>query len=154
VKIMPTFLDVRTSQGTKAGVVSTTPLADYVAGIGLIVNTATNIRVDLEATVGVLQPISLTGSSITLTVERTTVAGLTTPGAGTPVFTQTFGIPPIAIITPFTFSLSAADIVPAATDPGAPGQLTYALFASTAAAGLLAPTYNGLQNLIGTAAGD
>jgi len=151
---MPTFLDQRTSQGARAGTVSTDPAADYIGGIGLIVNSATNIRTDLQATIGILQPISLTGSSLTLFIERTTVANLTTPGAGTEVFRQTFGIPSVTIATPFTFSLSAADIAPAATDPDAPGQLTYALFATTDAEGIFAPTYNGLQNFNGAAAAD
>jgi hypothetical protein len=136
------FLDLRTSQGPKIGPVSTlaaTP--DYIAGIGLAVGSAANIRVDLEASVGVT---SIVNNTLVISVVRHTNPGdLGNFASGTVVYSQGFGIP--TFMTATTFSLSAADL------PSTPasGQLNYALYASATLAGT---SYQGTQNLIGTAA--
>jgi hypothetical protein len=151
---MPAFLDIRTSQGTRSGAVSTVIAApDYVAGIGLQIDNATNIRVDLEATIGVISIGSIPDdivllNSITVTIVRTTIANITNFALGVPVFTQTFGIPNITVLTPFTFSVSAADFNPPIADLG---QITYALFVSSTTE-VIPTIYNGAQNLIGMAA--
>jgi hypothetical protein len=143
VNIMPTFLDLRTAQGTRATAVSVTALApDYVAGIGLQVNSATNIRVDLEATIGVTSAVA--NNILTISILRYTDPTLiTTFASGTVAYTQSFQIPAAGLAD--AVSLSAADIVASAP---AGGILAYAIYVSATGAA----TYQGLQNLIGTAA--
>lgn len=142
---MATFLDLRTSQGSRAGAVSTTAAApDYVAGIGLNVGTAASVRVDLEATLGIINTTT-GGSNLTVTIRRYTNPGdITNFALGVPVYTQTFNKP--SVFVPDAFSLSAADIA-----PGSPtGLLAYGLFVSVDAGH--GTNYQGLQNLIGAAA--
>jgi hypothetical protein len=141
---MAVLLDLRTSQGPKTGPVSTVAITpDYIAGIGLFVDSAPNIRVDLEASVGVSSIIS---NALVLSVVRHTLPGdLGNFGSGIPVYSQTFNIP--TIVTATTFSLSAADYLP--PTPGT-GLLVYGLYASATFTGT---TYQGTQNLIGTAVG-
>ena len=143
---MSIFLDLRTSQGTRSGAVSNTATSpDYVAGIGLQVDTGTDIRVDLEATFGV--KAGSDDTTFTATVNRyTDAANITTFSLGTPVFTQKFLLEQSGDTS--AFSLSAADIV--ATAP-ASKQLSYALYISADKSG---STYQGQQNLIGTANAD
>jgi hypothetical protein len=135
------FLDLRTCQGGKTGVITTVAATpDYICGIGLATGVVANIRVDLEASVGVS---SLVSNSLVISVVRhINPLDFGNFSSGTVVYSQTFSIP--AIITATTFSLSAADLPPAP----ASGQLNYALYVSATLAGT---SYQGTQNLIGTA---
>jgi hypothetical protein len=136
------FIDLRTSQGPRAVAIPTTP--DYVAGIGLSVGAATGIRCDLEASVGVNDTTS--GSNFLIQVVRQSSSNaLGTFEAANVIYSQSFGLSTATTIT--TFSLSAADFnVPATFSTN--GILAYGLYVNASALGA---TYQGLQNLIGTA---
>ena len=137
------FLDQRTSQGPKNTPVSTVAAApDYIAGIGLIVGSATNIRVDINASVGVS---SGNNTFILSVVRQNSPSDIGIFSAGTVIFSQSFVLTTPITVSPETFSLSAADLPPTP----ASGQLTYGLYASASAASAV---YQGTQNLIGKAA--
>jgi hypothetical protein len=135
-------LDLRTCQGEKTGTVTTTTATpDYLCGIGLATGNVSNIRVDLEASVGVSSTVN---NSLVISVVRHINPGdFGNFSSGAVVYSQTFGIP--AIITATTFSLSAADL----PNPPASEQLNYALYVS---ASLTGTSYQGTQNLNGCAA--
>jgi hypothetical protein len=138
------FLDLRTCQGTKTGPVTTTAATpDLICAIGLVTGTVSNLRVKLEASVGVS---SIINNSLVISVVRHTNPGdFGNFGSGTVVYSQTFGFCLCLTVTATTFSLCAADYLPPAP---AGGQLNYALYASAAFVGT---SYQGTQNLIGIA---
>lgn len=107
VKMMPTFLDLRTSQFAPGGTLSTNPAAPtFLGGIGLVVGDATNIRVDLNATVNVSA-----GSAATITIlvcRNLPAATISTFNPGNVIYTTTESVPA--------------------------GQVNYALFAYSSAA--------------------
>jgi hypothetical protein len=137
------FLDLRTCQGTKTGPVTTTAATpDLICAIGLVTGTVGNIRVKLEASVGVSSIIN--NSLIISVVRHTNPADFGNFGSGTVVYSQTFGFCLCLTVSATTFSLCAADLTPAP----ASGQLNYALYVSATFAGT---SYQGTQNLIGIA---
>jgi hypothetical protein len=148
VKTMATFLDLRTSQGNRSGLTVGTTAPDYVAGIGLQVNNATNIRVDLEATVPITSAAATGATSITISIRRYTDPSIINdPAQGVQVYSQAF---PITQATSAVFSLSAADI----TTASATGILAYGLFVlANGTAGSTTYSASGIINLIGNAAG-
>jgi hypothetical protein len=137
------FLDLRTCQGTKTGSVTTVPTTpDLICGIGLVTGTVGNLRVKLEASVGVSSTIN---NSLVISVVRHINPGdFGNFGSGTVVYSQTFGFCLCLTVSTTTFSLCAADL----TSAPASGQLNYALYASAEFAGT---SYQGTQNLIGIA---
>jgi hypothetical protein len=127
---MPTFLDLRTSQfapaaGTNLSNNAAAPT--FLGGIGLIVGSATNIRVDLNATVSVQSPGTAT---VTILIARNIPAAtISTFNAGNVIYSTTetvFGG------EQETVGVNAADFNPT-TSPTEPGQINYSLFAYSSA---------------------
>ncbi len=129
VKMMPTFLDLRTSQFAPGGTLSTNPAAPtFLGGIGLVVGDATNIRVDLNATVNVSA-----GSAATITIlvcRNLPAATISTFNPGNVIYTTTESVPAGQAET---IGINVADFQPT-TSPTEPGQVNYALFAYSSAA--------------------
>ena len=146
---MPTFLDLRTSQfAPAAGTnLSTNPAAPtFLGGIGLIVGDATNIRVDLNATVS-----AATGSAATVTIlvaRNLPAATISTFNPGNLLYssTETF-----TGNQEKTIGVNIADFHPPAS-PTEPGQVNYALFAYSSAANTAVG--GRIQTLVGVAAAD
>jgi hypothetical protein len=136
------FLDLRTSQGPKNTPVSTNAASpDYITGIGLIVGSAANIQVDMNATVGVSGG---TNTFIISVVRHNNPVDIGIFSAGTVIYSQSFDLTAPVTVSAAAFSLSTADLPP--TPPS--GQLTYGVFASALFTGA---AYQGTQNLIGKA---
>ena len=138
---MSTFLDLRTSQGPNATVMSTNAAApSYIAGIGLIVGSATGIRTQLVGEIGVISTLNpLVQYAI---VRQSSPAAIGTFEAANVIFTQIRQFS--SIITGSSVSISSNDLNPT---PVA-GQLTYGLYASASTA----TTFQGTQSLSGVAA--
>jgi len=146
VKIMPTFLDLRISQFAPAGpFLSTNPAAPtFLGGIGLIVGDATNIRVDLNATVNVATD---TAATITILIARNLPAAtIDTFNAANVIYTTTQSIP---LGQDETIGVNIADFQPT-TSPTEPGQINYSLFAYSSAGDTL--ILDRIQTLNGIAA--
>jgi hypothetical protein len=146
---MSTFLDLRTSQGIRTGAVSTngaTP--DYVAGLGLQVDAGTNVRVELNGTIGVFITDIIIGQLTFIVKQYTDPAQIGNFGEGVEVFRQTAALtPPIANLRDIV-SFSAADIVTLAPPTGI---LAYALFVFVQGAAPGVISYQGQQNLTAVA---
>lgn len=143
---MATFLDLRTSQGTSSTVLPAgTPV--FVGSIGLIVDNASNIRVDLSGSVGV--DSTLIGN-ITVFVLRNIPASVitTTFNAANTIYTQSFNIQPFTSGTTTTLTFNAADFHPTASLTE-PGQINYSLWVVADTAG---NTLKGIQSFTGIAA--
>lgn len=125
---MPIFLDLRTSQfaptaGTVLSNAAFTPT--FLGGIGLIVGDATNIRVDLNATVNVAGGAA--PATITILIARNLpAAAISTFNAANVIYTTTETLPAAEVET---IGINIADFQPT-TSPTEPGQVNYALFVS------------------------
>lgn len=143
---MSVFLDLRTSQGSSTASL-TAGIPAFAGAIGLqILNAAGNIRVALEATVGIAQG-AIGSNTITLQVLRNIPSDIisSTYKSGNVIHSRTFTIP---AGTTSILTFAAADNQPGAS-PTEPGQINYSLWVTASGA---AASFHGPQVLIGTAA--